>query len=728
MAASNPDRRPPVFLPLLDALDFWHRADEAFLAERSCVERGLAMTKQLQARCVVYRLSEIELLIEHPLRAMLVEEGIWSPHEALDRLDLVDFAARHNALCALAPVLPPECLRRALDMASRPGFGDDERWEIDRELVEVLNERMSRAKEHEPRAAQEASLAPRGVTPSPAAEPGKPTLARILLACRAKGRDEWLESSFPRALEYVVNDLEPQHAAEFAQDRTNPLFADLRRALLASGRELWSRPWFRQVFDAEERRGHLRHVLERRERRGVLCFDALLEIATRLRPTHRATVLRSAIAHREARGDERAPVDLARVVGLVEGEERAALLARIEAWLDEAETEERLSTLTTLMSAATPAEAVDWVRRGLGWIATEGTEQWSDVETFFEAIAASTWAALVRTEWEPALQAGGRNWDSYDVRLVAVSHLPEEARRLLEERGLPALLEKDAYTRLVTGKMIVHALSWAGRAQLIASLLSLDAVTWREAASAVGPIARHLDDAALERLCRTLGEPNPEGNWRVEAGLAEAWAARGMHDRAAVILERITDDEDRAEARMAVAIAAGDARAVLSSLDRSLSRPVYRDVMDAALRWASERRDSTWAEALAACVDEPLSASDRLHAWAALWPLLSAHARSHLAPKVERAVDDVLADDDRQDDALCAIAEVLSELRLIGIWKTRATASSYRHALALFEDRFCEFMLPDNHRHSCVLHFVQALGGERALLEHASNLASISPA
>ena len=87
--------------------------------------------------------------------------------------------------------------------------------------------------------------------------------------------------------------------------------------------------------------------------------------------------------------------------------------------------------------------------------------------------------------------------------------------------------------------------------------------------------------------------------------------------------------------------------------------------------------------------------------------------------RIERAVDLVLVEDDRNDDSLCVVAELLPERLLERIWGARASASAYRHALALFEHRFCEFMLAGNYYHHSVLRFVHALGGDDALFEYA---------
>jgi hypothetical protein len=631
----------PTFPPLAEALDRWRRADEAFARARTSAERGSAMVQQLQALDAVHQLSEVELLLGDSSRVRFVEEGIWSPDEALDRLVLVPFDDRARSLRALAPILPDELLGRALDMATRPGWGDDARWHANEELTQALAARMASAEPRE-RAITAHGAGARDAEPPPAAA-GPPGASR-----RA-----------PR-------------------------------------------------------------------------FEALLQIAQRLRAAPRATVLRWAVADRERRGGLAAPLDLARVAALAEGPERDALVAVIEPRLGELETSDRLAALAALMPGATPAAAIDLARRGFASIAG-GKTKMPDAKAFFEAIPPHAWAGLGRADWEPALDAGGfqggwariLKWVPYDAGLLAVSDLPEEARRLLEERGLPALLGESAYERLRTGAAIVHALSPAGRAQLAASLLALDAATWRESAASVAPIARAMGDEDLERLSRTLDEPDPEGESRAEAGLAEAWAARGRLDRATAIVDRVPDDDQRAEARVGVAIAAEDAVALVPLFDPALSLRVYRRAIDAVVRWVGEGRDPAIADALAARVHENPAGSDRLDAWAALWPALSPRARAELAPQIERAVEAVLTDDDLCDDSLCAIADVLPEKLLERIWVARAFASAYRHALALFEKRFCEFMIQDNHRHSCVLRFLQALGGDEALFEHATALAHV---
>lgn len=53
----------------------------------------------------------------------------------------------------------------------------------------------------------------------------------------------------------------------------------------------------------------------------------------------------------------------------------------------------------------------------------------------------------------------------------------------------------------------------------------------------------------------------------------------------------------------------------------------------------------------------------------------------------------------------------------------RASAAAYQHALALYEERLSEYMVADDARHDCVIHFLEALGGETALVRSAEMLA-----
>lgn len=724
---------PSSFRALDNALETWLRADDAIPRARTRIERGVAMLEQLHARGAVYRLSEIELLLESPLRVLLVEEGIWSPGEALDRLVVVDFAARARGLRDLAPLLHDECLRRALDMASRPGWGDDTRWEIDEELVQTLAARVGSVEQHEgaPEGTTVTGVEPSVTEPVRTADAVSDMLANILFRAQATGRDLWIEPWFGRLLRYVEDDnLWPEHlalVAEIARDRDNPHSAELRRALLASGHELWAESWFRSVFAAEERKEYLLRLVAELESNTVPWedrFKGLLQIAERLQGPRRTMVMRRAVAHLEARGGRNDPFYHVRAARLADGQELADILAMVRSWLDDPSIETRLRAVAALMSWASPAEAISLARRALAWIAA-GDAPWSEVEDVLSAIPVLAWAALKPVDWEPALNAGGKKWRCGDIRIVALPKLPEQARSLIEARGLPVLLEEPAHERLQTGARVVHALSPAGRAQLTVSVLALDAAAWRKTSHAVGPIAGALDDDDLERLCHILREPDPKEKWRAERGLAEAWAARGRLDRATAIVERIADDDERAKAQVAVAIAVGEMVALPPKLE---PRAVYLTLdrtPHEMIQWTPQERGPAFADALAARLDEESAAWARLHVWAALWPALSAAMREELAPRIERAVEVVLAEDDRSDNSLCAIAMYLPERLLERIWVVRASVSAYRHALAPYEHRFCEFMLAGNYHHPSVLHFVQTLGGDEALFEHARWLAGI---
>jgi hypothetical protein len=190
------------------------------------------------------------------------------------------------------------------------------------------------------------------------------------------------------------------------------------------------------------------------------------------------------------------------------------------------------------------------------------------------------------------------------------------------------------------------------------------------------------------------------------------------------IVERIPDDDDlRAKARVAVAIAAGDVAALPPELD---PRDVYLTLertTNELIPWTPQDRGPAFVDALAARLDDRLDAWACLDVWAALWPALSASMRAELMPRIERAVETVIAEDGRNDDSLCMIAGILPERLLERIWIARASASAYRHALALFENRFCEFMLPGNYYYPRVLYFVQVFGGEEALFDLARSLA-----
>lgn len=306
----------PSFPPLARAVERWRSADHAFRIAGSRAERGAAMHRQLEARRAVHQISEIELSIPHALRAMLVAEGIWSAAEALDRLVAVDFAARACALAVLAPALSGADLDRALEMASRPGWGDDARWERDEALIEALTARVARAGDSHGGTVEVAT------PPTPARVECGETLAAILDACRASGKEEWLAPSFAAAVDYVASDLQPEHAVELARDRARPGFVELRGALLARGHDLWDKPWFSAVFDVEERRAHLRHVLDRRERApGTRSdrFEGLLDVAERLHGAARAEVLGWASVVRKAGASLGLTDDLARIAALAAG-------------------------------------------------------------------------------------------------------------------------------------------------------------------------------------------------------------------------------------------------------------------------------------------------------------------------------------------------------------------------------------------------------------------------
>jgi hypothetical protein len=540
----------PAYPPLADALARWVRADEAFARGCSRSERGAATLDELEARGAVHHLSEIESSFEHPLRAKMVEEGVRSPSEALDRLDALDFTMRANALRALLPILPDEQLGRTRDMVTRPGWTDDERWEVDEGLIQSLSARAAHAGECAPEGASAPGVASNPANPPMTTDAAADVLASFLFGERATGRDLWSDPWRIGMLSYLERVHEVDHdgrwrqafalVAEMSRDRASPQSAVLRRALLDSGHELWAEPWFDSVLDDEERREHLRRVLAHRESRSLPLsdrFEGLLDVAERLQGARRATALRWAVALREKGRSADRTFDLARVAALAEGHDRTELLGKIEFQLDGIDAKERILALVTLMTGATPAETMQLARCGLEVVASGETPIQYTTE-FLATIPPRVWTNLGRADWEPALAAGSRargwsgnlRWIPYDPALLDVPNLPEEARRLIEERGLPVLLGADADDRLRVAAMSLHALSADGRAQLAASVLALDAAAWREESYAVAPIARCLTDDELERLCHTLHDPDPKGKWGAEQGLAEAWAARGALD------------------------------------------------------------------------------------------------------------------------------------------------------------------------------------------------------
>lgn len=527
---------------LVEALDRWRRADEAFAHAGSRGERGAAMIEQLRARHAVHRLSEIELSVSNRLRALLVQEGVWSPRDALDRLDAVPFDNRAASLRELTPMLPDDGLRRAHELATRAGWADDDRWEVDDDLVRDLSARVRGGE-----LPQDGVDRCDGPEALPVPESTDHTLEQILVSCRVDEQNTWLESSLQAAIDYVERDLLPEHVTELIRKRGTPLFAEFRSALLASGRELWMKHWFRRVFDAEERREHLCRVIADRESKTMpwsYRFYGLLDVAQRLEGAARATVLRWAAAEREKGGRSEMAADLARVAALAEGQDRSAIVAKIEPQIEEVGTEDRLTTIVTLMPGAGPADAIRLARRGLQAIAT-GEAKVQDATALLSSIGPTVWANLLRADWESALQAGSSRpngwaahlrWTPFDLGLLAVPNLPEEVRRTIEEHGLPALLEQDADDRLRIGAESIHALSPAGRAQLVASVLALDAAAWRATGSAVAPIARYLNDDELERLGRTLQDPDPKGgcdaiNRRWSAADSVRGEPRGTHRR-----------------------------------------------------------------------------------------------------------------------------------------------------------------------------------------------------
>src|SRR5580704_6876006 len=96
-----PTPPPSPFPPLAEAIGCWSSADAAFARARGGRDRGVAMLQELRSRGAIYRLSEIECMIENQptfrrraLRVELVREGVWSPDEAIERLVLLPFDER----------------------------------------------------------------------------------------------------------------------------------------------------------------------------------------------------------------------------------------------------------------------------------------------------------------------------------------------------------------------------------------------------------------------------------------------------------------------------------------------------------------------------------------------------------------------------------------------------------------------------------------------------------
>ncbi|WP_437802387.1 hypothetical protein [Sorangium sp. So ce693] len=205
------------------------------------------------------------------------------------------------------------------------------------------------------------------------------------------------------------------------------------------------------------------------------------------------------------------------------------------------------------------------------------------------------------------------------------------------------------------------------------------------------------------------------------AALSLRAVALGDRDLAASFCAAMEGDDDRHQAELEIALALGS----FSDVER-LVRPDLEDeeasgmleMVGKALKGEED------AARFAELVRGAARASNRLSAWAAVFPSLSPEARERLSPAVADTVKEVLRElPEESDDTLCSMFPWMSEESLCDVWRERASPEAWRPTIAEITPLFTYDRRYDNG--ACLDTLLLRLGGEAALVAWARTLAEL---
>ncbi|WP_437300119.1 hypothetical protein [Sorangium sp. So ce426] len=451
-------------------------------------------------------------------------------------------------------------------------------------------------------------------------------------------------------------------------------------------------------------------------------IGSLLRIAERLCSPARDEVL--LLAERRLAGlrQEDQLVWSVRIARLCPDERRVILLNEVDAEVVALpRLDDRLDVLAERLRVSSE-EAASIVHTAMGWLASAHR---------FPVLASRFLQYVPESEWRridpDEARALVRRWQG-DSRGYQGSVAP------LLDGNLPAWLADEVQcglvdsVRRVEGARRVHGaseyaphVSRERRAELSRMFFSEPPEAYRGRTSAVENWAALATLEELRRIHQDILPRVGPCDDKVFAALSRRAVELGDRELATSFCAMMEGDDDRHQAEMEVALALGSLSDVEGLLRPDLDDEEASGMLELVGEALKSQED---AVRFAELVRGAARASNRLRAWAAVFPSLSQEARERLSGAVAETVKETLRErPEESDDALCSMFPWMSVESLGDVWGERASPEKWRSTI--FEATPL-FTYDRGYRNGALLDtLLLRVGGEAALVAWARTLAEL---
>ncbi|XYI01982.1 hypothetical protein ACMHYB_20295 [Sorangium sp. So ce1128] len=452
-------------------------------------------------------------------------------------------------------------------------------------------------------------------------------------------------------------------------------------------------------------------------------IGALRRIAERLRFPAREDVLLLAARRLSELPPESRASWAALLAPLYPDERRAERLSEVDAQIYALpKLDDRLEVLTERL-LATSAESSAIVQRAMGWLLS--AERFPrTAHRFLSHVPESEWDRRAPEE----ARALVRRWQGESRALedalapLRCAQLPPWLAAEVQDALLADVRRRtDVSDRNYVASELVSFVTADVRAELSRMFFSEPPEVFRGQYRAIENWAA---SATLEELRYIHQEVLPCIGPQIDDALA-ALSLRavelGDRDLATSFCAAMEGDDDRHQTEVEIALALGS----FSDVER-LVRPDLEDgeasgmleMVGKALK--SEEHAARFAD----LVRGAARASNRLSAWAAVFPSLSLEARERLSAAVADTVKEALREaPEESDDSLCSMFPWMSDESLCDVWRERASPERWRPTIAEITPLFTYDRGYNNG--SCLDTLLLRLGGEAALVAWARNLVEL---
>ncbi|WP_437916421.1 hypothetical protein WME73_17520 [Sorangium sp. So ce302] len=472
-----------------------------------------------------------------------------------------------------------------------------------------------------------------------------------------------------------------------------------------------------------DRRGFVLGELKWRRVVKALVIGALRRIAERLRFPAREEVLLLAARRLAGLHPERRAFWAALLAPLYPEERRAERLDDVDEQISSLpKLGDRLEVLTErLLGTSAGASAI--VQRAMGWLLS--SERFPlTAQRFLFHVPESEWNRLAPEEARALVRRwqGESRGSADSLGPLRCGQLPPWLAAEVQDAPLAEVRERtDVSDRNYVASELVSFVTADVRAELARMFFSEPPETFRGEGRAIENWA---ESATLEELRYIHQKMLPCMGSRIDDALA-ALSLRavklGDRDLATSFCAAMEGDDDRHQAELEIALVLGS----FADVER-LVRPDLEDeepsgmleMVGKALK--SEGHAARFAE----LVRGAARASNRLSAWASVFPSLSLEARESLSTAVAETVKEALREPpEESDDSLCSMFPWMSVESLCDVWRQRASPENWRPTIAEITPLFTYDRRYDNG--ACLDTLLLRLGGEAALVAWARTLAGL---